>query len=264
MILSRERSIAQVSDWSHGGRLWNRHWQLRCRSGEVKECQPVEGTPAHGIVTAMAWVDYYRILGVSREASDEDIKKAYRKLVLRYHPDRNPGSREAEEIIRRINVAYEIIGNPETRKSYDRLSWGVESPIEAVDLAAVLQGMEQLLFEEGRKELFAVMMQNLARLNEELLVIRQRAVAVQGYDSFVEPIVEARAAEIVEEFTTDAMRGRAERLVKVATQMIVSQGMATRQDEQEIQRLSHRLEAALAKGQLYGIVSALELFYKRH
>lgn len=211
----------------------------------------------------MAWVDYYQILGVSRWASDEDIKKAYRKLVLQYHPDRNPGSREAEEIVRRINMAYEIIGNPETRKSYDRLSWGVEPSLEAVDLAAILQDMEQTLFEEGRKELFAVMMQNLARLKEELLVIRRRAVAVQGYDSFVEPIVKARATEIVDEFMTDAMRGRAERLVKVATQMMVSQGVAHRRDEREIQRLSHRLEAALNKGRLHGIVSALELFYQR-
>lgn len=211
----------------------------------------------------MAWVDYYQILGVSRWASDEDIKKAYRKLVLQYHPDRNPGSREAEEIVRRINMAYEIIGNPETRKSYDRLSWGVEPSLEAVDLAAILQDMEQTLFEEGRKELFAVMMQNLARLKEELLVIRRRAVAVQGYDSFVEPIVKARATEIVDEFMTDAMRGRAERLVKVATQMMVSQGVAHRRDEREIQRLSHQLEAALNRGRLHGIVSALELFYQR-
>jgi molecular chaperone DnaJ len=211
----------------------------------------------------MAWVDYYRILGVSREVSDEDIKKAYRKLVLQYHPDRNPGSREAEEAIRRINAAYEIIGDPETRRSYDRLSWGVEPRAEAVDLDTVLQDMERTLFEEGRKELFAVMMQNLARLKGELLVIRKRTVAVQGYDSFVEPIMEARAAEIVDEFMTDAMQSRAERLVKVATQMMVSQGAVNRHDEQEIRRLSHRLEAALNKGRLQGIVSALALFYER-
>ncbi|MCP9453445.1 MAG: J domain-containing protein [Nitrospira sp.] len=215
------------------------------------------------IVAAMAWIDYYRILGVSHEASDEDIKKAYRKLVLQYHPDRNPGSREAEETIRRINAAYEIIGNPETRKSYDRLSWGVESHSEAVDLATILQDMERTLVEEGRKELFAVMMQNLARLKEELMVIRKRTVAAQGYDSFVEPIVEARAAEIVGEFMTDAMQGRAERLVNVATQMMVSQGVVSRHDEQGIRRLSHRLETALNKGRLQGIVSALALFYER-
>ncbi|MCP9448117.1 MAG: DnaJ domain-containing protein, partial [Nitrospira sp.] len=162
--------------------------------------------PTHAIVVTMAWMDYYRILGVSREASDDDIKKAYRKLVLQHHPDRNPGSREAEETIRRINAAYEIIGNPETRRSYDRLSWGVEPRAEAVDLDAVLQDMERTLFEEGRKELFAVMMQDLPRIKTELALIRERTVAAQGYDSFVEPIVEGRAAEIIDELLTDVMR----------------------------------------------------------
>ncbi len=216
-----------------------------------------------GIVGAMAWVDYYRILGVSREASDDDIKKAYRKLVLQHHPDRNPGSLEAEEIIRSINAAYEIVGNPETRRSYDRLSWGIEPRAEAVDLGAVLEEMERTLFEEGRKELFAVMMRDLPRIKTELARIRERTVSFQGYDSFVEPIVQGRAAEIMNELLTDAMRDRAERLVKVATEMMVSQGVASRDDEREVRRLSHRLQDALSRGRLHGIASALELLYER-
>ena len=56
-------------------------------------------------------MDYYRVLGVSREASDEDIKKAYRKLVFQHHPDRNPNSTDAEARIREINAAYEIVGD---------------------------------------------------------------------------------------------------------------------------------------------------------
>lgn len=219
--------------------------------------------PAHAIVAAMAWVDYYRILGVSREASDDDIKKAYRKLVLQHHPDRNPGSREAEEAIRRINAAYEIIGDPETRRGYDRLSWGVEPRAEAVDLGAVLQDMERTLFEEGRKELFAAMMRDLPRIKTELALIRERTVAAQGYDSFVEPIVQGRAAEVVDEFVTDVMRDRAERLLNVATEMMVSQGVVDRDDEREVRRLSHRLEVSLRRGRLHGISSALELFYER-
>ena len=59
----------------------------------------------------MPRVDFYRILGVSREASEDVIKKAYRKLVFEHHPDRNPNSKQAEDKIREINAAYEVIGD---------------------------------------------------------------------------------------------------------------------------------------------------------
>ena len=72
----------------------------------------------------MTRIDYYRILGVSRESSEEDIKKAYRRLVFQHHPDRNPDSAQAEAKIREINSAYEVIGDAERRKTYDRLSLG--------------------------------------------------------------------------------------------------------------------------------------------
>ncbi|MCX8111274.1 MAG: molecular chaperone DnaJ [Syntrophorhabdaceae bacterium] len=64
--------------------------------------------------------DYYQILGVSRNATDEELKKAYRKLALKYHPDRNPGDRHAEEMFKEINEAYEVLSNPEKRMRYDR------------------------------------------------------------------------------------------------------------------------------------------------
>lgn len=88
-------------------------------------------------------VDYYRILGVSREASNETIKKAYRKLVFEHHPDRNPDSKEAEAKIREINSAYEIVGDPEKRRSYDRLHWGDELRDDVVDTAVILDEMEK-------------------------------------------------------------------------------------------------------------------------
>ena len=68
--------------------------------------------------------DYYQILGTSRDASGEEIKKAYRKLALKYHPDRNPGDNEAEEKFKEASEAYEVLGDLEKRKIYDR--YGVE------------------------------------------------------------------------------------------------------------------------------------------
>jgi len=64
--------------------------------------------------------DYYQVLGVSRNASQDDIKKAYRKLALQHHPDRNPGNKEAEEQFKEAAEAYEVLGEPEKRRRYDQ------------------------------------------------------------------------------------------------------------------------------------------------
>jgi molecular chaperone DnaJ len=64
--------------------------------------------------------DYYQLLGVAREATPEEIKKAYRKLAHQHHPDKNPGDREAEDRFKEISEAYEILGNAEKRETYDR------------------------------------------------------------------------------------------------------------------------------------------------
>ena len=63
--------------------------------------------------------DYYKTLGVEKNAEAEDIKKAYRKLALKYHPDRNPNNREAEEKFKKISEAYAVLSDPEKRKQYD-------------------------------------------------------------------------------------------------------------------------------------------------
>ena len=64
--------------------------------------------------------DLYSVLGVDRKASADDIKKAHRKLVRQYHPDRNPGDASAEERFKEVQAAYDVVGDPEKRKQYDR------------------------------------------------------------------------------------------------------------------------------------------------
>ena len=76
----------------------------------------------------MANKDYYEILGVSRDASQDEIKKAYRKLALKYHPDKNPDDKEAEQKFKDAAEAYEVLGNEEKRKRYDQFGHdGVKS-----------------------------------------------------------------------------------------------------------------------------------------
>jgi molecular chaperone DnaJ len=64
--------------------------------------------------------DYYAILGVRRDATQEEIKRAYRRLALEYHPDKHPGNKEMEERFKEINEAYAVLSDPQKRAAYDR------------------------------------------------------------------------------------------------------------------------------------------------
>jgi len=68
----------------------------------------------------MAFIDYYKILGIKKNATENDIKKAYRKLARKYHPDLNPNSKEAEKKFKEINEANEVLSHKENRKKYDK------------------------------------------------------------------------------------------------------------------------------------------------
>lgn len=71
----------------------------------------------------MAKQDYYEVLGVDKNASNDDIKKAYRKLAVKYHPDRNPDNKEAEEMFKKVSEAYEVLSDEQKRQRYDQFGF---------------------------------------------------------------------------------------------------------------------------------------------
>ena len=75
--------------------------------------------------------DYYEVLGVERGATQEAVKKAYRQLAMKYHPDRNPGDKEAEDRFKEVAEAYEVLHDPEKRAGYDRYGHAGASPFGA-------------------------------------------------------------------------------------------------------------------------------------
>jgi molecular chaperone DnaJ len=87
----------------------------------------------------MAKRDYYEVLGVAKDADDTTIKKAYRSLAMKYHPDRNPSDREAAEKMKEVNEAYAILSKPETRRLYD--TYG-HAGLESYTSADIFRGVD--------------------------------------------------------------------------------------------------------------------------
>jgi molecular chaperone DnaJ len=102
-------------------------------------------TPRPGVIlTFVADRDYYRILGVERSASQEEIRKAYRKLARKYHPDINPGSKEAENRFKEISVANDVLSDPKKRKLYDEFGEaGLASGFDAEKARSYRQWQQQ-------------------------------------------------------------------------------------------------------------------------
>ena len=107
--------------------------------------------------------DYYKILGVSKDASPEDIKKAFRKLALKYHPDKNKGNKEAEEKFKEVNEAYAVLSDPKKRKEYDAFGsqefhrqYSEEDIFKNFDFSSIFQdlgiggdGFTRIIFSSG-------------------------------------------------------------------------------------------------------------------
>ncbi len=221
----------------------------------------------------MATLNYYAVLGVSPQASQEEIKKAYRQLALAHHPDRHQGDRRADEKIREINGAYEVLGDPDSRKTYDRLRLGgidqtvrptsQEDAPDVVSPSVVIERLETTLRDEARREMLRLLMVNRELVKAELARIREQVVERQGYDTFDERLVLERADAGIEPLVTEAIVNRRAHLVDIAVDMVRSSvpgWIKTSADEQQV---NHVLHEAYQTGWRDGYTQACELFYER-
>jgi molecular chaperone DnaJ len=104
----------------------------------------------------MAKRDYYEVLGIAKGAGDEEIKKAYRKLAIMYHPDKNPGNKEAEEKFKEATEAYEVLQSPEKRKAYDAYGFaGINGQGAAGFDPNAFRGFEDIFGQGGFEDIFS-------------------------------------------------------------------------------------------------------------
>lgn len=220
----------------------------------------------------MAHLDYYATLEVSPESTDEEIKKSYRRLVFQYHPDRNDNSSEAQAKIREINAAYEILGDPSARLAYERLRFGghgtpasgyADEPDQGINPAVILEEMERTLWNEGRKEIFGVLIQNIPKIKEELARIRTLTLETQGYDAFNEEILKKQASATIPTLLTVEMETRKENLLHVAFHMMLTKGVTRVNNDRDQEATRQQLARAFEHGRVDGYCEACELLYTR-
>ena len=131
----------------------------------------------------MAKADYYEVLGVSREASEQELKSAYRKQALKHHPDRNPGDHASEEKFKEASEAYQVLSDPDKRAAYDRFGHagvngqsgfnGGGSPFGgAVDLGDIFGDLFGEMFSGGGQQRVRILRQQIIDLRVHDLWIR--------------------------------------------------------------------------------------------
>src|SRR5512141_2722100 len=97
------------------------------------------------------FIDYYKALGVDKNASQKDIKSAYRRLARKYHPDLNPNDKDAKKNFQQVNEANEVVGDPEKRKKYDQYGKDWQHA-EEFENARQYQGQARQEYGSGRSE----------------------------------------------------------------------------------------------------------------
>lgn len=220
----------------------------------------------------MPRLDYYAVLEVEPDASDEHVKKAYRRLARLYHPDHHQGEKDAERKIREINAAYEVLSNQGRRKAYDLLRFGgyrqavdgfETSGDPASDPSVALHAMEETLSDAARKEVFTTLIKDQDRVRQELSIIRERVVATQGYDTFHDVLVRQRAKEVIHTLIPHSGVDRREQLLDVAHQMLLSQGVCASHDPKDVKAFKRQLERFYDEGWIEGYIQACQLYYDR-
>ena len=104
----------------------------------------------------MAEKDYYKILGVGKEASQEEIKKAFRQLARKYHPDVNQGNKEAENKFKEINEAFQVLGNEKKKAQYDQYGSSAFSQEDTAGFRDFKFNFDDLFSDMGMGDLFGI------------------------------------------------------------------------------------------------------------
>ena len=187
--------------------------------------------------------DYYGILGVPRNASDGEIKKAYRKLAMQYHPDRNPGKEEwANEKFKEINEAYGVLGDPQKRKQYDQ--FGTVGNIGDVFSSP----FTTTTFQEMMKDLGGVGLRFdfLDDIFGDFLKGRGSSFSFRSFGGRPGRVrFEARPGQ---EINLDEIFGQARRPQEVRYELAISRGEASQGVKKILKRRGKRLEVKIPAG----------------